>query len=77
MRHKPLQDRSSYARGMDLPQSKLTPLEVDAIRSAARQREILRRHIDERLTNRALAKAYGVHYRTIERVLSRETWFHV
>jgi hypothetical protein len=62
---------------MDLPQSKLTPLEVDAIRSAARQRERLRRHIDEHLTNRALASAYGVHYRTIERVLSGETWFHV
>ena len=65
------------ARGMDLPQSKLTPLEVEAIRSAATQRESLRKHIRERLSNDALARDLGVHVRTIEKVLARATWSHV
>ena len=65
------------ARGMDLPQSKLTPLEVESIRSAAKQREALRKHIRERLSNEALARDLGVHRRTIEKVLARESWGHV
>lgn len=69
--------REFSARGMDLPQSKLTPLEVDAIRSAATQREALRKHIRERLSNAALARDLGVHVRTIEKVLARESWSHV
>ena len=65
------------ARGMDLPQSKLTPLEVESIRSAAKQREALRKHIRERLSNEALARDLGVHRRTIEKVLAHETRGHV
>ena len=65
------------ARGMDLPQSKLTPLEVESIRSAAKQREALRKHIRERLSNEALARDLGVHRRAIEKVLAHETWGHV
>lgn len=65
------------SRGMDLPQSKLTPLEVDAIRSAARQRENLRNFIRDNLSNDALAEKHGVHRRTIEKVLQGETWSHV
>ena len=65
------------ARGMDLPQSKLTPLEVESIRSAAKQREALRKHIRERLSNDALARDLGVHVRTVEKVLARESWGHV
>ena len=64
-------------RGMQLPQSKLTPLEVESIRSAAKQREALRQPIRERLSNEALARDLGVHRRTIEKVLARETWGHV
>jgi hypothetical protein len=64
-------------RGMDLPWSKLTPLEVDAIRSAARQRENLRQYIRDNLSNAALAKAFGVHQRTIEKVLQGYSWKHV
>lgn len=64
-------------RGMQLPQSKLTPLEVESIRSAAKQREALRNHIRERLSNDALARDLGVHRRTIEKVLAHETWGHV
>jgi predicted DNA-binding transcriptional regulator YafY len=80
-----MMDRDEYTirarefckRGMDLPQSKLTPIEVDAIRSAARQRENLRKHIRENLSNEALAREFGVHYRTIEKVLQGVSWVHV
>jgi len=72
-----LRAREFCKRGMDLPQSKLTPLEVDAIRSAARQRESLRKHIKDNLSNDALAQAFGVHVRTIEKVMQGHTWSHV
>lgn len=62
---------------MDLPWSKLTPLEVDAIRSAAKQRENLRQYIRDNLSNTALGKAFGVHESTVEKVLSGESWRHV
>ena len=68
----------AYAkRGMELPQSKLTPLEVSAIRSAAKQRENLLNYIREKLSNQALATSYGVSVRCVERVMARETWSHV
>jgi plasmid maintenance system antidote protein VapI len=62
---------------MALPQSKLTPLEIDAIRSAARQRDSLRRHIRDELSNAALARKMGVHVSAIEKVLSGASWGHV
>lgn len=64
-------------RGMELPQSKLMPLDVAEIRSAARQRERLREHIQAHLSNAALARKFGVHERSIEKVLSREAWNHI
>ena len=78
-------DRESYlacahelcARGQDLPQSKLLDLDVISIRSEARQRESLREHIRDNLSNAALAKKYGTHTRNIEKILSRQTWCHV
>lgn len=65
------------ARGMDLPQSKLMDLDVGAIRSAATQRENLRQYIRDNLSNEALARRFGVHVRTVEKVLSCESWRHV
>jgi hypothetical protein len=47
------------------------------IRSAQRQREALLRHIKENLSNAALCKRYGIHPRTLEKVLARETWSHL
>lgn len=64
-------------RGVDLPQTKLESVEVEEIRSAAKQRAALTTHIRANLTNTALAKKYNVHVRTIEKVLTRETWSHV
>lgn len=69
--------REFAARGMALPHSKLTPLEVGAIRQAAWKRKDLIEYIREELSNDALAKQFGVHRRTIEKVLSLESWSHV
>ena len=65
------------ARGQDLPQSKLIDSDVVAIRSAKQQRENLLKHIRENLSNAALARQFGVHERTIEKSVSRETWNHL
>lgn len=69
--------REFAKRGMDLPQSKLMPIEVSEIKSAIRQREALRKHISENLTNDALAEKFGVHNRTIEKIARNETWIDV
>jgi hypothetical protein len=73
-----LSRRTEFApRGQQLPQSKLLDLDVIDIRSAQRQREALLRHIRENLSNEALCKRYGIHPRTLEKVLARETWSHL
>lgn len=67
-------DAGQYvARGQELPQTKLLDLDVIDIRSAARQREKLLQYIRDHLSNAALARRHGVHIRTIEKALSRET----
>jgi hypothetical protein len=69
--------RSLAKRGQELPQTKLLDLDIVSIRSAAKQRDNLRKHIRENLSNAALAKQYGVHVRTIEKCLSYETGTHI
>lgn len=69
--------REFAKRGKELPQAKLLDVEVERIRSAAKQREKLRAYIRENLSNLALAKEYGVHVRTIEKILQYDTWSHV
>lgn len=56
-------------RGSDLPQSKLT---VEAVRAIRSEWKAYSRHASQKV----LAKRYGVSARTIERVLSGETWAH-
>lgn len=69
-----LRDSAQYVpRGQELPQTKLLDIDVIDIRSAKRQRDGLMKHIRENLSNKALAARYGVHERTIEKVLARET----
>lgn len=64
-------------RGQEFTRSKLLDLDVITIRSSARQRESLKKHIRDNLSNDAIAKAHGVHVRTIEKILSREIWSHL
>lgn len=64
-------------RGMDLPYAKLTDDDVHAIKSAARQRDGLRKHIRDNLSNEALAIKFGVHVRTIEKIMQGYIWAHL
>jgi hypothetical protein len=66
--------REFCRRGEECTHSKLTAEAVAEIRSAGRQREELRRHINDKLTNKSLAKKFGVSVRAIEDVLSYESW---
>lgn len=54
-------------RGNDLPHAKVNPDIVRKIRIAA----------EAGATSKSLAAEYGVHYRTIEKIRSYETWRHV
>lgn len=65
------------ARGQDLPQAKLLDMDVINIRSAKRQRDKLLAYIRKHLSNAALCNQYGIHPRTLEKVLARETWSHL
>ena len=64
-------------RGEELSHTKLTTVDVQAIRSAQRQRESLLQHIKNNLSNEALSKRLGVSKRTLERITANETWSHV
>ncbi len=59
-------------RGTELPQTKLDQDAPEARYSPRRQRDALRKHIAEKLSNGALAKQFGVHISTVERVLQHE-----
>ena len=61
--------------GLDLPQTKLLPIQVQAIREAVEIRNKLRQEITEKYSNKALADAFGLHPRTIEKVIAYETHF--
>lgn len=69
--------REYAVRGQDLPHTKLMDLDVGEIRSAAKQRENLRKYIKDNLSNEALAKKFGVHIRNIEKIVTYQTWNHL
>jgi len=58
------------ARGNELPQAKLTPERVTQIRND---------YVKNSRTHGApaLARREGLHRRTIEKILTRQTWCHV
>lgn len=77
-RDKYLQRRTEFAaRGQALPQAKLLDMDVIDIRSAKRQRDKLQQYIRDNLSNDALCTQYGIHPRTLEKILARETWSHL
>jgi len=69
--------RELAPRGERLPQAKLTDGAVLEIRAAQHEREKQRRRIADELSNEALARRFGVHVRTVEKVLQRDTWAHL
>ena len=60
-------------RGDRLPQTKLTPDDVKRIRAMADKRDRLRKMITDRYSNTAIAEIFGVHPKTIEKVLAYKT----
>lgn len=63
-------------RGEDLPQSKLDALDVHLIKEAVKERQRLKAEATQ-LSNCSLARKFGVHTRTIEKVVQGCTWVHV
>lgn len=55
------------ARGVELPHAKLTPEKVAAIRIRANMG----------VSQRKMAKEYGVHRNTINRAVLYENWWHL
>lgn len=64
-------------RGEAVKHSSLKEANILEIRAAVEKREDLRAHIVESLSNEALAKKFGVHVSTIEKVIRYQTWRHV
>lgn len=58
---------------MNRPHTKLNQVQVKKIRADALLRDEMRKKITEELSNEAMAARYGVHVRTIEKVLRYET----
>lgn len=66
-----------FKRGDELPQSKMNEESVREARKIYEEsREAIKKLNDEFSAN-GLAKRYGVHVRTMERILRYETWSHV
>lgn len=63
-------------RGSELPQARLTEHQAREILALVEHRNGLKRELHT-LTNRALAERFGVHQRTIEKLISGESWAHV
>jgi len=68
-------NRTKVLRGSQLPHAKLTEDDVRLIREIVDEREAMRRRL-KTMTNAAIARKFGVHLRTIDRVATGETWIH-
>jgi FixJ family two-component response regulator len=69
-------NRTKVRRGSDLTHAKLTEEDVQLVLQLVAYREGLRRQL-RHLTNKAIAEKFGVHQRTVDRVISGENWGHV
>jgi hypothetical protein len=66
----------NYSRGEERWNAALTDSDVRLIHEAVKERERLRAQA-RRLSNAALAEYFGVHLRTVEKVVQHESWVHV
>jgi len=71
-----MREKYKFKRGSDLPHSKLTEDDVRMIRSLHEYKKRQVEMLNETLGIKALAEKYGVHERTIEKVLSYDGWRH-
>lgn len=70
-------NRLKVKRGEALPQARLTAAQVIEARQLNQEARQAIRDLQDEFSAKGLAKRYGVHYRTIERALSGETWSHL
>lgn len=70
-------NRLKVKRGIELPQSKLNEKLVKKIREEYAQAQAEIKRLRSQYSSKALAKEYGVHVRTMDKVLTYETWSHV
>lgn len=63
--------------GSKLPQSKLTEDDVRMIRQIHAEKLEQIKKLNESCSASALAEKFGVHVRTMEKVLNYSTWRHV
>lgn len=66
----------NQVRGERCHNAKLTADDIKLLFKCVAERERLRKQANE-LSNDALARKFEVHRATIEKVLRRETWYHV
>lgn len=76
MKDDPL-NRLKVKRGEDLPQSKMTEYQVIKARQDYERARLLIQRIQSNYSAKGLADRYGVHHRTMEKILSGETWSHL
>lgn len=69
-------NRLAVKRGSQLPHAKLDEATVAEVLATIEERDRLRARL-KGMTNKAIAKRLGVHYRTIDRISSFESWTHV
>lgn len=69
-------NRTKMKRGSALPHAKLDEGDVRMIRELVRSRDALRAQLVP-LSNRGIAAKFGVHHRTIEKIVQGESWVHV
>lgn len=65
------------ARGMELPQSKLTDADVREARETYERARYALKHIREHYSVAGLARKYGVSVGAMEKALNYSTWRHV
>lgn len=64
-------------RGTELPQAKLDEETVKKIRRLHARKQRLIEQLNRKYSAAGLAASLGVHVRTVEKVLQRDSWFHV
>ena len=69
-------NRLKVLRGSQLPQAKLTESDVKEIHRMVQVREDYRMRARD-LSNAKIAEKFGVHKRTVEKVIQGYSWSHV
>ena len=70
-------NRLKVKRGSDLKQSKLNEDQVREMRALHEEYMRTVRDLRDEFSAKGLARRYGVHVRTVEKVLCGITWSHV